>query len=135
MNLAYRYTTAVENDVKTYPTSEFRLQVGVDAAITEMSETWGIEVTSGSKTQRFDTVTKQDGEIKFVVIGLGDVINNIERATANFTARAYIVVDGTTYYSESEKTYNVAQMVAEYYAQGKPVSGLYSIFTEKGLYQ
>ena len=134
MNLAYRYST-----VEGVTTSEFRIQAGVDASIVDIAAsyanaTWGIEVSSNGTVVKFDTVTKQDGEIKYVVIGLGDVLNNISRATDEFTVKAYMVVDGETYYSTASKTFSVAQMIAEYKAQEKPVDGMYQALVDAGVY-
>ena len=138
MNLAYRYTVTTEGEEKTYSDVEFRIQAGVDASIVDIAASyscaeWGIEVNG----VKFNAVTKIDEEkaIKYVVISLGDVLNNIEeRASVDFAVKAYAVINGSTYYSNVVKTYSVADMIAEYNSQGKPVSSVYEIFAAEGLY-
>lgn len=144
MNLGYKYTATTEDEVVTYSNVEFRLRVGYDASITAKAEQYGateygVEVSTNAKTMKFaytlETKLDEEANINYVIVGLGDVINNTERATTVFTVKAYMVVNGMTYYSEVVKSYSVAEMVAEYYAQEKPVDGVYYIFTQKGLYQ
>lgn len=134
MNLAYKYSFKIEDNTTTFTKSEFRIQVGVDSSIVDISTNWGIEVKTQNKTHMFDDVTKTDGDIKYVVIGLGDVINNITYATEVFNVRAYVIIDGTTYYSEQVKSYSVASMLKEYKSQGKNVDRLYTVFEDLGLY-
>ena len=138
MNLAYRYTVTTEGEEKTYSDVEFRIQAGVHTSIVDIAASyscteWGIEVNG----VKFNAVTKIDEEkaIKYVVISLGDVLNNIEeRATVDFSVKAYAVINGSTYYSNVVKTYSVADMIAEYNSKGKPVAGVYNIFESAGLY-
>lgn len=143
MDLAYKYTTTIEEEVTTYNDVEFRLKTGYDASIVTKAEKYdateyGVEVSTTDKVEKFaytlETKLDEEANINYVVIGLGDIINNIDRATTVFTVKAYMVVNGMTYYSEVVKSYSVADMIAEYYAQEKPVTGVYNIFAEKGLY-
>ena len=105
---------------------------------------WELYIRGNGNVQNFEEKGAFTGEVspkmledigvKYVVIGLGDVLNNTNRAKDVFTARAYIEVDGVTYYSEAVKSYNFAQMIAEYKTQGKPVVGMYQAFVDAGLY-
>lgn len=142
MNLAYRYT----NNEGTYSNVEFRLQVGYDSLITTKAteygaSEYGIEVSTTAKTQKYayTQATRLDStqNINYEIISLGDAINNIDRSTVVFTVKAYMVVDGVTYYSNVVKTYSVVDMVAAYYADDSTkdaVSGLYELYTAKGYY-
>ena len=62
----------------------------------------------------------------------------IENATVEFTVKAFIQLDGITYYTEDAtlvKTYSVASMVETYYTNGDTrVESLYNYFESKGLY-
>ena len=66
---------------------------------------------------------------------MGDVINDITKATTKFSVQAYVISEGITYYSDIVKTYSVADMVEAYYNQGNTrVTGLYNYFESRGLY-
>ena len=83
----------------------------------------------------------EDGDLVYVVIKLGDIINNSEKLTTEFTVKAYVKVGGKTYTAkateenkEAVKTLSVADMVELYYnnvdTQDK-VEHLYNyLFTE-----
>lgn len=142
VNLGYKYTATTENEVTTYSNVDARIQAGVDSKIATIGANsssdvkWGVEVSAEARTEKFANPTKVDEEnnINYVVIGLGDIINNIDRAKVQFTVRPYISINGQVWYSASSKTYSVAEMVKVYYEEGSPVDGLYNIFTEKDVY-
>jgi len=116
-SLAYTYTQNGE----TFETSDFRIRFGVDAALTtiEGAPEYGIQVTVGDTVVKYTTTnvswTVENG-YAYVVVDLGDIINNMDKLNTVFTVAAYIVVDGTTYVSTATKPHSVATMVAEYYA-------------------
>lgn len=147
MNLAYKYTVTTDEETTTYSNVEFRLQLGVDSTIaTKASEfsasEYGIKVTCGDRTETYaytENVTRLDAtnNIYYEIVSLGDVINNIDRASDEFTIQAYMVVDGTTYLSTATKTYSVKTMVFEYHEDANTtskVAGLYAFFEAQGLY-
>lgn len=117
-SLAYTYTQNGE----TFETSDFRIRFGVDAALTEIAdvEAYGIQVTVGDTVVKYNASTADSWTVEngyaYVVVDLGDIINDMDKLNTVFTVAAYIVVDGTTYVSTATKPHSVATMVAEYYA-------------------
>ena len=135
MQLAYKYAEVdgVLSD------SKFVFNCGVDATLAgiEGVTAYGIAVSTGDKVVPYtsEATSWSDADDMFSVsIDLGDIINNKTRLTTEFTVRAYVVVDGTTYYSTEEKTYSVASIVKQYHNGGENVEHLYNILTEYGLY-
>ena len=107
--------------------SEFRMKCGVDGAIKNIASlaegkefSWGIEVSDGMTDPRYYASNSEymlyddNSEMQYVIINLGDVLNNIARAEKEFTVRAYVEVDGIKYYSSEAKTYSVASIVDVY---------------------
>lgn len=117
-SLAYTYTQNGE----TFETSDFRIRFGVDAALTtiEGAPEYGIQVTVGDTVVKYNASTADSWTVEngyaYVVVDLGDIINDMDKLNTVFTVAAYIVVDGTTYVSTATKPHSVATMVAEYYA-------------------
>ena len=107
--------------------SQFKIKCGVDASIKNISSlvegkefSWGIEVSDGMTDPRFYASNSEymlyddNSKMQYVIIDLGDVLNNITRAQKEFTVRAYVEVDGFKYYSSEAKTYSVASIVDAY---------------------
>lgn len=121
--------------VTVYSDSEFRLKCGVDSSLAEIEgvDSYGILVSAGEKEEYYNSeASSWNGEtaVTYVVISLGDVLNNLERATTEFTVQAYVVVDGITYVSTQTKTYSVKTIVKEYYNKAETqaqVAHLYNI--------
>ena len=125
--------------VNVYSDVDFRLRLGVDKALANIEgvEGYGIQVNSTSKEKEYLSDNEffgSDEECLYVVVSLGDVLTNSERLTDDFTVRAFVVIDGISYYSELSKTYSVASLVEYYYevegiAEVKP---LYDLLLEMG---
>ena len=107
--------------------SEFKIKCGVDASIKNIASlaegkefSWGIEVSDGMTEPRYYASNSEymlnddNSKMQYVIIDLGDVLNNIARAKKEFTVRAYVEVDGFKYYSSEAKTYSVASIVDVY---------------------
>lgn len=143
-------------DVTSYTHVDFRLKCGInDSALKNVTlpegATYGIEVSTGTRTVKYEISdtnklinieanSTDTTPTKYVIIGLDDVINKIERATTEFTTRAYLKVGDVYYYSdetnpENKKTYSVASLtVAAMDANVQEVVGLYRILNEKGCF-
>lgn len=106
---------------------DFRLKVGVDKTLADIAADlelttaqYGIEVFTNAKTVKYSAANElyaveEDADGKaYVVIDLGDVLNNLSRVTEEFTVRAYVEVEGQTYYSSLTKTYSIKTLVDEY---------------------
>ena len=111
-------------DSTLYTDADFRVKVAVDSSIADAVEglalaatEYGIAVTDGEKTEYFaaanELVVEEDGKV-YVVIDLGDVLNNKERITNELTVSAYFEYEETIYSSTSVKTYSVKTLVEEY---------------------
>ncbi len=133
--------------VVTYSDVDFRVKFGVDAEVAELtsllpdgeSYTYGIQVSDGTNTKEYATLN-DDESVKYVVIGLGDVLNYSDRLTTVFTVKAYVDYNGERYYSSS-KSYSVASIVAAYKAssglseaQLAVINDLYAILESLGCY-
>lgn len=107
--------------------SEFKIKCGVDASIKNIASlaegkefSWGIEVSDGMTEPRYYASNSEymlnddNSKMQYVIIDLGDVLNNIARAKKEFTVRAYVEIDGFKYYSSEAKTYSVASIVDVY---------------------
>ena len=141
------YVSDEENTVAkdVYSGAEFRIKFGIakedmNAVMEDVpaGAVFGLEVSTADKTEQFTTFRDDDETCHYVVVSLGDVINEIENATVEFTVKAFIQLDGITYYTEDAtlvKTYSVASMVETYYTNGDTrVESLYNYFESKGLY-
>ncbi len=125
--------------------SEFQIRCGVEASLAEMEDigtyTYGIRVST-SITKKVDypsnelSYEEKNGEkYYYIVISLGDIINDTTNLTTEFTVQAYVTVGGATYVSTSKKTYSVASMIQEYYEELNiaEVEHLYKYLVEKGI--
>ena len=153
-NSGAMYLTSVSIDWTTDKTekalsdSDFRIRCGVDASLAEIEgvEEYGIRVSAANGNTKLYTSddakswSKDEENGKYyVVISLGDIINNDERLETEFTVEAYVKVNGLVYTSELNKTYSVVSLIEEYYnkfgeqEEYKAVAYLYNYFVEKGL--
>ena len=145
MNLSYAYSTdtvetdGVEEEIMT--SSKFVIRCGIDASVENIAnlDSFGIRVSAGGKTVDYNSTSatswKLDEEknVYYVVINLGDIINDTAKLGTEFTVQAYFVYDGTAYISTSSKAYSVASMIKEYKANGYDVTHLYNYLVSKGL--
>ena len=128
-------------EVEVYKNSKFVIRCGIDAAIADIAgvESYGIRVSAGGKTVDYNSTSatswKLDEEknVYYVVINLGDIINDTAKLGTEFTVQAYVVYDGITYASTSTKTYSVASMIKAYKEAGESVDHLYNYLVSKGL--
>ena len=126
----------------SYTNVDFRLRCGVDAAIDDIADEYGIKVTINGKSRTYDMTSDfwgEDADFVFVTIDLGDVINYAERLDAEISIQAYAVADGVEYYSEAIKTFTIAGLVSEYYNSykddatfGEAITGLYGLLDKMG---
>ena len=129
--------------IDTFNEVDFRFKCGVDLALSSIEniDSWGIQISAGGSNRSYDSDSEyysNDSSCHFVVVSLGDVLNNKSRLITEFTVRAFVVYDGTTYYSSLDKTYSVVSIIQEYYNNGSEetkakVLPLYTILVEKGL--
>lgn len=134
----------------TFADVDFRFKLGIDEGINELIDGFderveegdiaiGIEVSDGYTTVKYEIGANNspindaddDGRI-YVVIDLGDVLNNPSRLNREFTVRAYAYIEGDYFYSSQEKTYSVYTAVQAYKTQGAPVDGLVNILKRMG---
>ena len=123
-------TTVGEDGTKlgnVYSNVNFRIKCAVDSSVKELADLpegseycWGIQVKTADKSKEYNlednsTIMNSDANKEYVIINLGDVLNDKSRLSAEFTVRAYVVVDDMTCYSELEKTYSVVDLVKAYY--------------------
>ena len=117
------WETNEERVVTEYSNSKFYLRCGVDTTLSQIAniDSYGIRVSSGTKTVDYSTVSDSWGTENgttpyyFIVIDLGDIIQNKARLETEFKVCAYIKKDDTVYTSEKVKTYSVVSMVDYYY--------------------
>lgn len=97
--------------------SDFKIKCAVDASLTEIADVYGIHVSAKKSNQKdyASTSLKVEGDKVYIVINLGDIINDDKKLGTEFTVQAYIKVGDATYLSESVKTYSVAGMIKTYY--------------------
>lgn len=120
--------------------SEFRIRCGVDASLLAIAdvEELGIRVTAkNGKTKEYTNKAGSwtvEGEYVYVIVSLGDIVNDVEKLTTEFTVQAYVTAGDITYVSELSKTYSVANMVKEYKEEkGLGVDHLYNYLLGKGI--
>ncbi len=121
-----------------YSDVDFRIRVGIDKTLTDYvtsaqaegklaGAVYGIEVVTAGKTKRYystETLYQTDETgVSYVVISLGDVLNNPERLTEEFTVRAFVEYNGEFLYAEegsenTVKTYSITGLVNHYATNG-----------------
>lgn len=133
-------TTGGEGTTKTvYAESDFRLRFGVEADVSDISTTYGIYVSTANGEMYYDKNSKSwatEGNLVYLVVSLGDIINDMNKLGTKFTVQAYVTVDGITYKSESKKTYSVVDMVKAYYEDEEieDVADLYNYLDANGAF-
>lgn len=143
-SVSIEWETTEGHEVKTMSDSKFLIRCGIDSSIAEIEgvDTFGVKISAGSNTVYYSdslTSTSDNGiDFTFVVINLGDIINDNVKLSTKFTVEAYVEVDSTKYVSELSKEYSVADMVNEYHTNGSDevkakVNHLYEYFVKQGL--
>ena len=126
-------------EVTVYSDSSFKLKCGVDSTLAEIEGVtgYGIRVSAGGKPKLYSSgnaaswQTKDD--IIFVVLDLGDIINDTTKLETVFTVQAFVSIEGydDPFVSELEKEYSVKDLVKVYYDMGgaaqEQVAHLYNI--------
>lgn len=125
--------------------SEFRIKCGVDASL-DLSGIDGVEygiyVSAENGNEKYyasDSEFLQIDEtagIKYVVISLGDIVNDKAKSTTVFTVRAYAKYKDEIYMSTNFKAHSVASLVKEYYGMvgvKEQVEVLYDYFDDNGI--
>ena len=120
-----RMIDTVEGAVEDYNNVDIRMRMGVDAILSDITnaDSYGISISTASKTIVYTPLnenlwsTENDSlgnkSIHYIIISLGDVFNNIERYTTEFTVSSYFIQDGITYVS-SKKTYSLKTLLEQY---------------------
>lgn len=130
-------------EVTTFSDAQFKIRCAVDATLFDIDgvDKAGICVTAGTKAMYYtaDNASSwtDNGDVVYVVINLGDVLTEIEKASTQFTVYAYVQIGENKYASEKTKTYSIASLV-KYYAEselgyGEEVAHLYEYLQSKGL--
>ena len=104
---------------EVYKNSEFAFRFAVDASLVNIADvdSYGIKVTAGENEVFYSTDAISwtiEGGYAFVTVELGDIINDKEKLSTEFTVAAYIEIDEIKYTSSQATTYSVADMVAYY---------------------
>ena len=135
-------TTGGQEEKVVLSDSQFRLKFGVDEslfAIENVSD-FGITITAGEKTKTYNSTATlnwkydEENNRKYVVIDLGDIVNDKTKLTTEFTVQTYVVVGERTF-EGNKKTYSVASMIEAYYADENTkaqVEVLYNYLKDKG---
>ena len=127
-------------EVTVMKDSDFRIRCGVDASLLEIAGEYnfGIQVSANGKTVEYTTTatswTEEDGMV-YVVISLGDIINDLTKLNTKFTVSAFVEVDGVILTSTASKNKSVVDMVA-YYCDNQgieEVTPLYDYLANAGL--
>ena len=135
MQLSYKYTETDE----VLSDSQFVFNCAVDAGLASIEgiTAYGIAVTAGNMTVYYTSEAASwvaGDEVISVAIGLGDIINDTDKLSTEFTVAAFVEVEGITYTSELDKTYSVAGMIDEYDSMGiEEVAHLYNVLVGYGL--
>ncbi len=119
-SLAYKY----DNNDGVLSNSEFRFRLGVAEELASLlknvkadSKEYGLKVSTADKTEyyAFNDETLKADSVLYMILSLGDIINDEDKLETEFTVCAYVKVDGVTVESTSTKTYSVKTLVEEYY--------------------
>ena len=131
-------TGTTEQEV--YKNSNFAFRFSVDKALTSIDgiDGYGLMVSAGGKDVYYSVGANSwtvDGELCYVTVNLGDIINDTAKLSVEFTVKAYVEVDGQKYYSDAKKTYSVASMIKTYFETEKisDVEHLYKYLKSNGL--
>ena len=143
-------TTLGEGGTKlanVYSDVNFRIKCAIDSSVKSLEDLpagseyqWGIEVKAAEETRKYNlennsSIMNTDANKEYVIIYLGDVLNDKSRLVTSFTVRAYVVVDGIEVYSEMTKSYSVLDLVKHYYAMDNyadVVTPLVEVLTSMG---
>ncbi len=134
-------TTGGEGATQTvYAESDFRIRFGVEADVSDISTTYGIYVSTAKGEMYYDKNSKSwatEGNLVYLVVSLGDIINDMNKLGTKFTVQAYVIVNGITYKSESVKTYSVVDMVKAYYEEEEieEIADLYNYLDANGAFE
>ena len=124
-------------ETKVYKDSNFAIRFAAAEGLTTLDgiEAYGLMISAGDKDVEFtaDQLTVAGGYC-YMTVALGDIINNFDRLSTQFTVKAYVKVEGTKYLSEGEKTYSVVEMIKYYHDELgiEDVAPLYDYFQAKG---
>ena len=112
-------STSGTEQKEVYKNSEFAFRFAVDASLVNIADvdSYGIKVTAGENEVFYSTDAISwtiEGGYAFVTVELGDIINDKNKLSTQFTVAAYIEIDEIKYTSSQATTYSVADMVAYY---------------------
>ena len=130
-------------DVTTFSSSNFFIRCGADVALKDIEniDYYGVKVSTSnndvhyySTSKAWGTELNTDPQYCYVVINLGDIINDVTKLTTKFTVEAFVQVGEDKYYSNNETTYSIVDMVKVYKEKNiEEVNHLYNYFVEEKL--
>lgn len=133
----------ITKDVTTFSSSNFFIRCGADVALADIEniDSYGVKVsTSNNEVHYYSTSEAWGAELNtdpqycYVVINLGDIINDVAKLTTKFTVEAFVKVGEEIYYSNNETTYSVVDMIKVYKEKNiEAVNHLYNYFVEQKL--
>ena len=144
-SISIEWKTENATEVKTMSDSNFLIKCCIDKTIDEIEniDSFGIRVTANNTEVDYNNENSyswnyeayNEKDYYYVIINLGDIINNMDRLNTEFTVQAYVEVEGVRFASELTKTYSVASMVDTYYNEEgiTEVEHLYNYLVKKGL--
>ena len=149
-SIAIEWTTTAADEggtevtTTTYSDSAFAIRCAVDAKLAAIANVtaYGIKVSAGDKEVCYTADASSwtvDGDLIYIVLNLGDIINDLTKLGTVFTVEAFVEYNGVELVSANEKphSYSVADMVKEYYTnpnlQIAEVEHLYNYLVENKL--
>lgn len=127
----------------TYSDSAFAIRCAVDAKLADIANdtAYGIKVSAGGREVYYTADDASswtvDGDLIYIVLNLGDIINDKAKLSTRFTIVAFVEYNGNKVVSTNVKAHSVASMIDEYYTnpdlQIAEVEHLYNYLVENKL--
>ena len=137
-SLVYRHYRQPVGDITNYTKFDFNLRVGLEESSFDIFSLYenlvlGIVVSTDDWSVFVHSFNKQDGEIVYKVIGLGDLVDDFDNAKKDFTFQTVAYYQDNYYSSTKIVKTSVVNLVEFYYENGHDVGILYDFYVEKGL--
>ncbi len=124
----------------TYSDSAFAIRCAVDSKLADIAivTAYGIKVSAGDKEVCYTADASSwtvDGGLIYIVLNLGDIINDKAKLSTRFTIAAFVEYNGNKVVSTNVKAHSVASMIDEYNTnqQIAEVEHLYNYLVENKL--
>ena len=104
----------------SYSNVKFVLGAGIDSTTIDGNYNYGIKITTQSGVETIylkDQLANSSGNIKYITLSLGDVINTIGRKDDTITITPFIKIENDYYYCqtiENIKSYSVKELIKYY---------------------